>query len=195
MTTTHPRFIITDIVWDTDNDDAATLGLPEHTELNAPDEESVADALSDTFGYLVISCRAEERAPVHMSFQMQEHGGRDDTYVTVTLPLTSTLIDRLETTLRDLPDNHPDEAGGRSTDLTTDVLIHKSGDLTGDHPGGLPTLSSERPNADRCLGGHLLIFPDRTMHAVAFDQNEHSYTSPSFTLTQMRQAVQDARSA
>lgn len=46
-------FHVSDITWDTDRISPKKLGLPRECEIEAEDEESVADALSDKYGWCV----------------------------------------------------------------------------------------------------------------------------------------------
>ena len=56
-----PKFLAYDINWDTDGADPDELGLPTETTIEADDEESVADALSDLFGWCVNSYGCERK--------------------------------------------------------------------------------------------------------------------------------------
>lgn len=58
-------FQVTNIVWDVDdegdNEEAAeAIGLPDSALVYAEDRDSIADVLSDRFGWCIVSLGAEE---------------------------------------------------------------------------------------------------------------------------------------
>ena len=53
-----PKFRATHIEWDTDGEEVE--GLPTETVIEAEDEDCVADALSDKFGWCVFAVECEE---------------------------------------------------------------------------------------------------------------------------------------
>lgn len=56
------RFYVTDIDWELDGEDVEAVKLPKETVVDASDEDGIADALSDKFGWLVNSFSVQ-RAP------------------------------------------------------------------------------------------------------------------------------------
>jgi hypothetical protein len=53
------KFKVTDIAWDTDGADLPH-DVPLNTEIEAEDEDAVADALSDKYGWCIASLNIEE---------------------------------------------------------------------------------------------------------------------------------------
>ena len=51
-------YLASGIEWDTDGEDPASLGLPHAVEVEADDEDSVVDALSDNYGWCINSVAA-----------------------------------------------------------------------------------------------------------------------------------------
>jgi hypothetical protein len=51
---------VKNIEWETDGEDPAQLGLPFHASVDVDDEEDVADALSDEYGWLVRGYELED---------------------------------------------------------------------------------------------------------------------------------------
>ena len=58
-----PMFRVTDIEWDTDGVDPSDLNLPIETVIEADDEDEVADALSDKYGWCIFGLNIEEMDP------------------------------------------------------------------------------------------------------------------------------------
>lgn len=52
-----PRFIVSDIMWDTDDD---VVDLPESLEVVAEDKSEALDAVSDKSGYLIFMANVKE---------------------------------------------------------------------------------------------------------------------------------------
>lgn len=48
-----PEYAVTDIVWDTDEQEQEDLGLPSSAQVFCDAPEDIADALSSEFGWLV----------------------------------------------------------------------------------------------------------------------------------------------
>lgn len=53
------RFLVTNIVWDTDGEDAEALGLPSSIDVEADDEDDVSGVLSDAWGWCILSLSIE----------------------------------------------------------------------------------------------------------------------------------------
>ena len=49
----------TEIKWDTDGDEEVAASLPQQVEIEVEDEDRIADALSDKYGWCVFSVQIE----------------------------------------------------------------------------------------------------------------------------------------
>jgi hypothetical protein len=47
------KYKITNIKWDTDEDELIFASLPQNLEITVADEDDIADALSDAYGFCV----------------------------------------------------------------------------------------------------------------------------------------------
>lgn len=65
---------VRDIIWDTDGEDPAELGLPVRASVEVGDLDEVADALSDKYGWLVMSYRLSNPAQPEKRKKGKNHG-------------------------------------------------------------------------------------------------------------------------